>query len=171
MSSFFTRPAAAARARATQRTKPLGVSSREETRRSRGFRNELLYTGRRSDPETGLQLNRHRFYHQQLGRWVSRDPIGHEGNEWNLYEYVGSMPSVHLDPNGTKRWLWPLPWLWGCGNPTPPAPPFAVGPPTDPTIPPPGCVPNTIDSGYFPSPPAGACHWALESRPPRGASN
>ncbi|MCA9240136.1 MAG: hypothetical protein KDA37_08055, partial [Planctomycetales bacterium] len=30
--------------------------------------NEHLYTGRRTDPETGLQLNRYRYYHQQLGR-------------------------------------------------------------------------------------------------------
>jgi len=41
--------------------------------------NEFLYTGRRRDPETGLQYNRNRFYHPQLGRWVNRDPIGYGG--------------------------------------------------------------------------------------------
>jgi len=62
--------------------------------------NELLYTGRRRDPETGLQLNRNRFYHSGLGRWVNRDPIGYEGGTLNLYEYVGGMPTIGLDPQG-----------------------------------------------------------------------
>ncbi len=62
--------------------------------------NELLYTGRRLDPETGLQLNRNRFYHQQLGRWVNRDPIGYDGSQWSLYEYVNGMPLIWFDPDG-----------------------------------------------------------------------
>ena len=85
---------------AAQRPKPLGVASREEARRSRGFRNELLYTGRRSDPETGLQLNRHRFYHQQLGRWVSRDPTEYFAGVYNLYQYVKANPIRYGDPTG-----------------------------------------------------------------------
>jgi RHS repeat-associated protein len=47
--------------------------------------NTHLYTGRERDPETGLQLNRNRFYHPTLGRWVNRDPIGYEGGGYNLY--------------------------------------------------------------------------------------
>lgn len=35
--------------------------------------NEFLYTGRRLDPETGLQQSRYRYYHAQLGRFVNRD--------------------------------------------------------------------------------------------------
>ena len=62
--------------------------------------NEYLYTGRRLDPETGLQLNRNRFYHSGLGRWVSRDPIEYEGSPWNLYEYVESDPLSFVDPTG-----------------------------------------------------------------------
>ena len=65
--------------------------------------NELLYTGRRLDPETGLQLNRNRFYHQQLGRWVSRDPIGYRGGTNNLYEYVNGKPTTSIDPHGHAR--------------------------------------------------------------------
>jgi RHS repeat-associated protein len=87
---------------AARRPKPLGVASREEARRSRGFRNELLFTGRRCDPETGLQLNRHRFYHQQLGRWLSRDPIGYKGSRWNLYKYGKSAPARYRDAFGQK---------------------------------------------------------------------
>ena len=65
----------------------------------RAIGNELLYTGRRRDPETGLQLNRNRFYHQQLGRWVNRDPIGYDGGV-SVYEYVNGMPVGFVDPSG-----------------------------------------------------------------------
>ena len=30
----------------------------------------------------------------------SRDPIGYEGSEWNLYEHVEGMPLIGLDPSG-----------------------------------------------------------------------
>ena len=62
--------------------------------------NEYLYTGRRLDPETGLQLNRNRFYASHLGRWVNRDPIGYDGSWMNLYNYVTNRPSIALDPWG-----------------------------------------------------------------------
>jgi RHS repeat-associated protein len=61
--------------------------------------NELQYTGRRIDPETGLQLNRFRFYHQQLGRFITRDPIEYF-DDWNFYAYVHQNPIVQLDPSG-----------------------------------------------------------------------
>ena len=41
--------------------------------------NPHLFTGRQLDPETGLYQYRHRYYDPQLGRFVSRDPIGYEG--------------------------------------------------------------------------------------------
>ena len=61
--------------------------------------NELLYTGRRRDPETHLQLNRNRFYHAPLGRWVNRDPIVYRGG-MNRYDYVGTRPTFYTDPTG-----------------------------------------------------------------------
>lgn len=64
--------------------------------------NTHLYTGRELDPETGLQLNRHRFYASWLGRWATRDPIGYEGSEWNLYEYLNSNAIGGVDPLGMK---------------------------------------------------------------------
>ncbi|QDT00618.1 RHS repeat domain-containing protein [Adhaeretor mobilis] len=74
--------------------------SRHETRRA--FPNEYLYTGRRLDPGTGLQINRHRFYASHLGRWVNRDPIGYLGSEWNLYEYASSAIAIYRDPYGLE---------------------------------------------------------------------
>ena len=68
--------------------------------------NEYLYTGRRVDPETYLQLNRNRFYHAGLGRWVSRDYLEYVDG-YNLYQYGGSRVVIALDPMGTKA--------FGCG--------------------------------------------------------
>lgn len=62
--------------------------------------NELLYTGRRRDPETRLQLNRNRFYASHLGRWVNRDPIGYEAGSLSLYQYLASKPTSRLDSFG-----------------------------------------------------------------------
>jgi len=63
--------------------------------------NQHLYTGRERDLETGFQLNRNRYYHQQLGRWLTRDPIGYVGSKWSLYQYAYSRPISTLDPIGT----------------------------------------------------------------------
>ena len=38
----------------------------------------------------------------QLGRFCSRDPISYRG-EFNLYEYVGDTPVIHVDPTGLQN--------------------------------------------------------------------
>ena len=47
--------------------------------------------------------NRNRYYHNGIGRWVNRDPIGYAGGDLNLYGYVGNMPARGLDPSGLCR--------------------------------------------------------------------
>ena len=52
----------------------------------------------------------------------SRDPIGYEGSEWNLYEYVQGSPALLVDPSGmVPPWDGPLhpecgrfPGDWDC---------------------------------------------------------
>ena len=61
---------------------------------------EYRFTGRELDLESMLQINRNRYLHQQLGRWLTRDPIGYDGSDWSLYEYVESRPVDGSDPNG-----------------------------------------------------------------------
>ena len=39
----------------------------------------LRHASRILDPETGLQSYLHRLYSPDLGRWISRDPIGESG--------------------------------------------------------------------------------------------
>jgi len=39
--------------------------------------------------------------------FLSRDPIGYEGSEWSLYEFVESMPLVKTDPKGLQGVILP----------------------------------------------------------------
>ncbi|MCA9234861.1 MAG: RHS repeat-associated core domain-containing protein [Planctomycetales bacterium] len=95
--------------------------------------NEILYTGRELDPVTGLQLNRHRFLHVQLGRFIGRDPIRYLSGQLSLYSYPAGDPIRTLDPFGlddsTERWpvdkypylppghLYPPSFLWPWEDP------------------------------------------------------
>ena len=59
----------------------------------------FLYAGRRYDAETGLYYVRARYYDPDLGRFLSRDPLGYAAGA-NLYLYAGGNPAVHTDPDG-----------------------------------------------------------------------
>jgi RHS repeat-associated protein len=70
------------------------------SRSASSYDNVTLYTGRELDAETGLYYYRNRYYSADLGRFVSRDPIGYEGGDVNVYRYIGSNPSIRTDPEG-----------------------------------------------------------------------
>jgi len=73
------------------------------TRSSSSYDNTILYTGREYDPETGLYHYRNRPYTVDLARFLSRDPIGHEGSENNLYQYGRNGAATFVDPMGLHR--------------------------------------------------------------------
>lgn len=52
----------------------------------------FLYQGQYIDEETGLAYNRHRYYDNESGNYISQDPIGLRGGT-KLYSYV-------MDSNG-----------------------------------------------------------------------
>ena len=52
-----------------------------------------------SQHRTPISLYRNRLYSAQLGRFVTRDPIGYDGG-LNLYEYVRGNPTNSLDASG-----------------------------------------------------------------------
>lgn len=115
--------------------------------------NTHFYTGRELDAETGLQLNRHRFYGSHIGRWLTRDPIGYDDRTHNLYLYTDGSPVTRVDPDG--EWWWiiiPILPALGCGkNPPPPLPPCVRVPgaagrmPSTPTV---GWLVTNIGSCY-----------------------
>ena len=51
------------------------------------------YTGRMFDKETALQNNLNRWYDAKTGRWISKDPIGFDGGNANIFCYVGNKPT------------------------------------------------------------------------------
>jgi RHS repeat-associated protein len=57
------------------------------------------FTGHYQHEASGLTLAPYRAYDAELGRWLSRDPIGEEGGI-NLYGYVGNRPTILIDPLG-----------------------------------------------------------------------
>ena len=56
------------------------------------------YTGMERDEETGLSYHSARYYLPWLGRWLSGDPIGVEGNI-NIFAYIQN-PVSNFDSNG-----------------------------------------------------------------------
>jgi len=58
------------------------------------------FTGREFDVETGLHYYRARYYDAGIGRFVSEDPIGFDGQDTNLYRYVRNGPHGRIDPFG-----------------------------------------------------------------------
>ncbi len=62
----------------------------------------FAYTARLFDDATGLQWNLNRWYDAAAGRWLSRDPIGFEAGDGNLYRYVRNGPTAWTDPDGLE---------------------------------------------------------------------
>jgi RHS repeat-associated protein len=65
-----------------------------------GERPLFRYTGKLFDDATALQWNINRWYDAEVGRWISEDPIGFEGGDYNVYRYVLGMPVTYTDAHG-----------------------------------------------------------------------
>ncbi len=61
--------------------------------------NPFQYTAREFDQETGAYYYRARYYDQNVGRFISEDPIGLKGGP-NFYDYVSNDPVNLIDPRG-----------------------------------------------------------------------
>jgi len=58
------------------------------------------YAGYFGHSPSKLSLTLYRAYDPNLGRWISRDPIGEFGGGNNLYEYVNNNGIIYTDPLG-----------------------------------------------------------------------
>jgi RHS repeat-associated protein len=76
-----------------------------------------LYSGYFFDAESALYQVRNRMYHSTLATFISRDPIGYDSDELNLYAYTYDNPIDASDPFGLKKKIKPGDPGW------PPVPP------------------------------------------------
>jgi RHS repeat-associated protein len=74
---------------------------------------DFNFTGLYRHSQSNLDLATYRAYDPDLGRWLSRDPIGETGGI-NLYGYVGNNPVGRIDPRGL--WYLTNPATWGVGD-------------------------------------------------------
>jgi RHS repeat-associated protein len=58
------------------------------------------YTGREWDADAELSYYRGRWYDPGVGRFISEDPVGFNGDPTNLARYVGNSPNNFVDPSG-----------------------------------------------------------------------
>ncbi len=48
----------------------------------------------------GLYYMRARYYDSNVGKFLSEDPLGFGGGDWNIYAYAGGNPVMNVDPGG-----------------------------------------------------------------------
>jgi RHS repeat-associated protein len=65
--------------------------------------NNITYTGRWLEPETGDYFYRARYYDSGVGRFLKRDPIGFGGRDNNFYSYTANNPIVFYDTYGFSK--------------------------------------------------------------------
>jgi RHS repeat-associated protein len=65
------------------------------------------FSTKRYDKQTGLIHYQYRPYAPEIGRWLTRDPLGETGG-MNLYAFVGNNPVNWVDPWGLYRSHWLL---------------------------------------------------------------
>ena len=61
------------------------------------------FTGQILDADTNLLLYRNRFCSPLLGRFLTRDPIGYNGGDNNLFRYVKNLPVSQIDILGLQQ--------------------------------------------------------------------
>jgi len=61
--------------------------------------NQLYFTGREEDPDSGLYYFRARYYDPSIGRFISEDPKGFDAGV-NFYAYASNNPINANDPMG-----------------------------------------------------------------------
>ena len=69
-----------------------------ETNASNGDR--FKFAGMEYDSTTGIYYDHARYYNEAIGRFMSQDPLGFGGWDWNLYRYTNNDPLKARDPSG-----------------------------------------------------------------------
>jgi RHS repeat-associated protein len=74
------------------------------------------FAGGLYDRDTGLIRFGARDYDPETGRWTTKDPLGFDGGESNLYAYVGNNPLNQVDPLGLFLYPWESPIMFEGGT-------------------------------------------------------
>ena len=93
----------------------LAKEKRTDSAIRENIRNPLRFQGQYFDTETGLHYNRYRYYDPQVGRFISKDPIGFAGG-LNVYAYAPN-PVGWVDPLGLARVYRNAPYHGATDNP------------------------------------------------------
>jgi RHS repeat-associated protein len=65
--------------------------------------NNITYTGRWLEPETGDYFYRARYYDSGIGRFLKRDKVGVKEENINVYFYVSNNPINYIDIDGNLQ--------------------------------------------------------------------
>jgi RHS repeat-associated protein len=84
------------------------------TRTVSSYNQQVGFTGRYLDKETGLWYFRARYYSGSLGRFIGRDPLKYKGG---MGLYVGYFVPNTLDPSGMIHTIIQISQVAGDGNP------------------------------------------------------
>jgi RHS repeat-associated protein len=77
--------------------------------------NLYRFSSKEAHPNSGLAYYLYRYYDPNLQRWPNRDPIGEQGG-YNLYEFVGNLPTYGYDPQGLTVYVCNRKTTTGVGN-------------------------------------------------------
>lgn len=83
-------------------TKRIEMSSSEGVSSHTGAVAFYVYSNPLRGPNRRVESG-YRYYNPQLGRWLSRDPIGERGGI-NLYHFLCNNPQNDVDPLGEDGW-------------------------------------------------------------------
>ena len=64
------------------------------------YSNRFMFAGSEYIASADLYQNRERVYSARLGRFLQTDPLGHDGDAYNIYRYCGNDPINDVDPFG-----------------------------------------------------------------------
>ncbi len=80
---------------------PFGRLANEQETFSQPFK----FVGRHGimSESNGVYYMRARYFDAETGRFISEDPIGFAGGDFNLYAYVGNNPVLLIDPLGLRE--------------------------------------------------------------------
>jgi RHS repeat-associated protein len=111
------------------------------TASSGSLTNPFQYTARELDSETGIIEYRARYFDQNIGRFISEDPIAFRSGP-DFYAYVRNSPVNFIDPFG---WTSSCPLFGACSSRRHPVPKKLPGLPRPD---PPPTLPSPVESAY-----------------------